>query len=85
MATMKCPICNLRLSTIFMILCLTLFGPTVPALAQQAKERTVTGTITDEANEPMAAVTILVVDTSVGTSTDNNGRFTLNVPEGKNT
>lgn len=82
---MKCKGFNLRRSTIFMILCLTLFGPTVPALAQQARERTVTGTITDEANKPMAAVTILVVDTSVGTSTDINGRFSLKVPEGKNT
>ena len=75
---------NLRLSTICLILCLTLFEWTVPVIAQQVKERTVTGKITDENNEPMAGVTILVVGTTTATMADNNGEFSIRVPEGKN-
>lgn len=54
-----------------------------PSFAQQAKERLVTGKVSDENNEPMAGVSILVLDTTVGAITDNDGAFTLRVPEGK--
>src|SRR5665647_376839 len=74
---------NLRLSTICFILCLTLFEWTVPILAQQAKERTVTGKITDENSQPLAGVTVLVVGTTTATMADNNGGFSIRVPEGK--
>src|SRR5512145_608041 len=82
--TMKYKDFNLRLSTICLILCLTLFGWVVPLPAQQAKERIVTGTITDENNEPMIGVSVLVVGTSTATMADNDGRFSVRVPEGKN-
>ncbi len=75
---------NLRLSTICLILCLTLFEWTVPVLAQQAKERTVTGKITDENNQPMAGVTVLVVGTTTATMAGSDGKFSIRVPEGKN-
>jgi iron complex outermembrane receptor protein len=61
-----------------------LFEWAVPALAQPAKERNVTGKITDETNQPMVGVSILVVETTIGTVTGNNGEFSVRVPEGKN-
>lgn len=75
---------NLRLSAIFMILCLTMFQWAVPVFAQQAKERIVSGTITDENKQPMVGVSILVVETAIAVMTDNNGEFSIRVPEGKN-
>jgi TonB-dependent starch-binding outer membrane protein SusC len=81
---MKCKVFNLRLSTVCIILCLTLFEWTVPALAQQTKERTVTGKITDENNQPMVGVSILVVESTIGTTTGNTGEYSVKVPEGKN-
>ncbi|HLO60686.1 MAG TPA: TonB-dependent receptor [Bacteroidales bacterium] len=74
---------NLRYVTISLILCLLLI-PTVPVPAQQIKERTVTGTITDENNEPMVGVSVLVLESSVATTTDISGKFLLKVPEDKN-
>jgi iron complex outermembrane receptor protein len=61
-----------------------LFEWAVPTFAQQVKERVVTGKITDENNEPMIGVTILVAGTTTGTLSDNNGTFSVKVPEGKN-
>ena len=81
---MKCKVFNLRLSTVCIILCLTLFEWTVPALAQQTKERTVTGKITDENNQPMVGVSILVVESAIGTTTGTTGEYSVKVPEGKN-
>ena len=81
---MKCQVFNLRLSAILTVLYLALIGLTVPAFAQQAQERTVRGKVTDEGNEPMIGVSILVVGTSTGTSTGSNGEFSVRVPEGKN-
>ncbi|MBS1917826.1 MAG: SusC/RagA family TonB-linked outer membrane protein [Bacteroidetes bacterium] len=41
----------------------------------------ITGKITGENGEPLSGVSISVKGTSTGTSTDNNGSFTLTVPE----
>ncbi|MFN8205924.1 MAG: TonB-dependent receptor [Bacteroidales bacterium] len=81
---MKWKFSNLRLYTICLILCLALFERAVPVLAQQQQERSVTGTITDEASLPMVGVTILVVGTTEGTVTDTKGNFSIRVPEGNN-
>ncbi|HEX3009247.1 MAG TPA: TonB-dependent receptor [Bacteroidales bacterium] len=62
---------------------MTLFEWAVPSFAQ-AKDRNVSGKITDENNEPMIGVSILVAETTVGTITNENGEFSLRVPEGKN-
>jgi TonB-dependent starch-binding outer membrane protein SusC len=80
---MKCIIFNLRLSTMCIILCLTMFVWASPILAQQMKERNVTGKIIDENNQPMVGVSILVANTTIGATTDINGEFSLRVPEGK--
>ncbi len=39
------------------------------------------GTITDETGEPLIGVTILVKNTNVGTTTDFDGNFSLDVPD----
>ena len=45
-------------------------------------QRTITGTITDDQNEPLIGASILVKGTSVGTVTDLDGKYSLKVPEG---
>ncbi|HVM87318.1 MAG TPA: TonB-dependent receptor [Puia sp.] len=41
----------------------------------------VTGKVTGESGEPLSGVSINLKGTSIGTTTDNNGNFTLTVPE----
>lgn len=53
----------------------------IPVANQQAK--TVKGSIKDEAGEPMAGVNIVVEGTTIGTMTERDGSFTLNIPAGK--
>lgn len=46
----------------------------------------VSGRVTDvDTNEPIMGVTVFVLGTQTGTTTDTNGRFTLTVPEGSET
>lgn len=51
----------------------------------QGTGQTVTGTVLDEMNEPMIGVTVTIEGTSNGTVTDFDGKFTINLPKGKNT
>jgi len=47
-----------------------------------AQQRTVSGTVTDaERNETLPGVNILVKNSNIGTVTDIDGAFSLNVPE----
>jgi len=48
-------------------------------------QRTVTGMIIDEDNEPLIGATVLAEGTSVGTVTDIEGKYSLKVPEGATT
>ena len=50
------------------------------ALAQTKVNGTV---VSQEDNEPVIGVSVLVVGTNIGTVTDSNGAFSLTVPEGK--
>ncbi len=50
----------------------------LPAFAQSLT--TVSGTVVDENSEPMTGVAVIVPGTNVGTSTDLDGRYSLNVP-----
>ena len=56
--------------------CLFLLGQ---ALAQQS--RTVTGKVTDDKGSPIANASVTVKGTSIGTTTDAAGSFSLNIPE----
>src|SRR4030095_6411082 len=49
-----------------------------------AQTRTVNGVIKNESGEPVAAVTITVKETGIGTTTDAQGKFSVQVPQGKN-
>lgn len=52
------------------------------ALFANAQGFTVTGTVLDESDEPMIGATVSVKGTpSIGTSTDFDGKFSLNVPD----
>ncbi|SET53085.1 SusC/RagA family TonB-linked outer membrane protein [Hymenobacter actinosclerus] len=51
----------------------------LPAWAQQAQQR-VQGVIKSEKGEPLPGVTVVVKGTSIGATTDGDGRFELNVP-----
>ena len=57
-----------------LITCATMWGQVV----------SITGEVRDaKANEPILGATVLVVGSQVGTVTDVDGRFILNIPEGK--
>lgn len=49
-------------------------------LASLAQERTLTGTVVDASNMPLKGVSVTIVNSAKGTSTDDNGRFSLTVP-----
>ncbi|WP_099291088.1 SusC/RagA family TonB-linked outer membrane protein [Butyricimonas sp. Marseille-P3923] len=49
---------------------------------REKDSRKISGIVRDEKGEVLPGVTVLVKGTSVGTATDINGRFTINVPEG---
>lgn len=48
-------------------------------------DRQVSGRIVDEKGNPVANVSVVVKGTSIGTTTNDDGIFKLNVPEGSNT
>lgn len=78
---MNSKILNLRLTAILLLLC-TLFGGTLPAFAQQASGKKLSGQVVDDAKEPLIGVSILVVGTTIGTVTDFDGNYTLVIPQG---
>src|SRR5690606_37478395 len=49
---------------------------------RNAADITVTGTITDTNGQPIPGVTVSVTGTTIGTATDLDGRYSINVPEG---
>ncbi|MBX2840296.1 MAG: SusC/RagA family TonB-linked outer membrane protein [Flammeovirgaceae bacterium] len=51
------------------------------ALAAIAQEQTLTGKVADETGEVLPGVSVLVKGTTIGTVTDIEGEFKLNVPE----
>ena len=48
----------------------------------ETDKRYVTGRVTDEHNEPLLGVNIIIKGTTQGTSTDNNGNYKINAPIG---
>lgn len=50
-----------------------------------AQTNRVTGTVVDEAGEPIVSASVVVKGTTVGVVTDLDGKFSINVPEGRNT
>ena len=54
----------------------------LPAVKQEEKSRLIRGTVKDEQGAPLPGVTILFKGTNIGTATDKDGKFTLEVIEG---
>src|SRR5690606_27128462 len=52
------------------------------AIQSQAADVTVTGTVTDINGLPIPGVTVSLPGTTVGTATDLDGKYSINVPEG---
>lgn len=48
--------------------------------ALHAQDIAISGTVTDETGQPLPSVNIVVQDTQIGTATDINGAYSLNVP-----
>lgn len=62
-----------------LVICLLLFGLSAIALAQD--KVTITGIVTDNGKEPLIGVNVYVANmTSLGTITDIDGRYSINVP-----
>jgi hypothetical protein len=55
-----------------------------PAAVQDGQKVLAKGIVTDEGNVPLPGVTVFVKGTSVGTTTDLDGRFSLYLPESAN-
>ncbi|MGY6545129.1 SusC/RagA family TonB-linked outer membrane protein [Arthrospiribacter ruber] len=47
-------------------------------------QKTVTGTITDEQGEGIPGVTVLIKNTSIGSASDIDGRYSISIPDGSN-
>jgi TonB-linked SusC/RagA family outer membrane protein len=58
----------------------TLVSSAISITAAQAQNRVVTGTVV-EGNEPLVGATITIKGTNTGTSADEDGKFTLSIPE----
>ncbi|MCI4668349.1 MAG: SusC/RagA family TonB-linked outer membrane protein [Bacteroidia bacterium] len=66
-----------------LLLTLALIGLGIGIAFAQSK---VSGTVTDaESGDPLQGVAVLIKGTTVGMFTDNNGKYTLEVPEGNTT
>jgi TonB-linked SusC/RagA family outer membrane protein len=59
-----------------LLLCAIIFSVS-PAFSQTGK--TIKGTVTDEKNEPLPGVSVVLVGTTVGVMTDAKGNYSLNV------
>jgi TonB-linked SusC/RagA family outer membrane protein len=61
----------------------------IPVLADhsslQQQSKTITGTVTDENDEPLIGVRVFVPGSSVGTTTNADGKFRLDIPSDKST
>lgn len=54
--------------------------PAAAVSAQQAQTHKLTGTVYDQNGEPVIGASVMVKGTTIGTATDIDGNFTLNVP-----
>ena len=48
-----------------------------------SQSRTVTGTVTDKGNQPLPGVSVIVVDTKIGTVTNLKGKFSISAQNGQ--
>lgn len=72
--------CRKPVRSLFLAMVLLLILP----LAAYAQTRKVSGIVTDDTNEPLIGVTVVVPETTIGVTTDIDGRYTITLPDGKN-
>lgn len=88
--------CSMRRLPIFVGLCAIPFQPLLieahaagthetHSIHAQLQSRNIKGQIVDETGEPLIGVSVFVKGTTVGTITDMDGNYALEVPEGSNT
>lgn len=58
------------------------YGLAAPRYDDARTSNTVSGTVFDEAHEPLVGATVRIPGTTVGTATDIDGRYSLTVPPG---
>src|SRR5690606_3734680 len=73
---------RLRITLIAWCLCFS-WMPALESYAQQPGDFLVQGSVTDGDGIGLPGVTILLKETSAGTTTDVEGNYRLNVPEGQ--
>ena len=61
-------------------LALLLLAPLMAA----AQSKTITGAVVDETNEPVIGAVVKVSETTLGTTTDIDGKYSIDLPEGRN-
>jgi outer membrane receptor protein involved in Fe transport len=72
---------KLQKATGIIVMLCALFG----SLGAYAQNRAISGKVVDASGQPVVGAAVMVVGNSrIGTSTDLNGAFTLNVPAGAN-
>lgn len=84
--------CRIVLPVILMTVALNAFGYPFHPEKQTAAKRVrkiqdfhVSGTVTDEKNQPLIGVSIKLKGASIGTTTGNGGNFSVNVPDANGT
>lgn len=68
------------LARFFVCMAIAFMAALYPAGSLAQSTVTVTGTVTDEQNEPLIGATVMMKGSSVGTSTDIDGAYSLQVP-----
>jgi len=76
------PLCYL--CTLALVLIASFFN-VANARSQQAAQITIKGTITDASNQPLTGATVLLKGTSIGTTSDAHGVYSLNCPNDEGT
>jgi len=61
---------------------LLMFGVMLLTMSAALAQRTVTGTVMDTNGEPLIGANIVVKGTTIGSTTDFDGMYSINVPEG---
>lgn len=77
---MKISLQKIPLRNYFLINVLLPFLLLLNVTKLQAQEQTISGKVTDEQNAALPGVNVLVKDTSIGTVTDIEGNYRINVP-----
>jgi iron complex outermembrane receptor protein len=67
---------------ISLLISFLLLGCVLPSFGQGGQNMKITGKVIDETNLPMIGVSVIVKGTKIGTSTDLQGNFILQVPKG---